>query len=107
MKVVLLEISKGRQSVIVQKIIQGTNNMIRLELQSDSYSFQCHSVIEVFSEVNKQWNRLYKHFNHSIKDSLAYSVKNHQKVEIVLPEFQQEIKYLEKIAGEILKDKFQ
>ena len=48
MKVILEEISKGRQNVFVQKIIQGTNNLIRLDLNSDSYDFQCYSKIYIF-----------------------------------------------------------
>lgn len=106
MKVVLLEISQGKQSVMVQKIIQGTNHMIKLELQSDSIKFQCYSVIDVFSEVNKQWNRLYKNFNHNVPENLICSIRQNQKLETLLPEFQKEIKHLEKIASEILNDKF-
>ncbi|MBP9689620.1 MAG: hypothetical protein KBE91_08420 [Bacteroidia bacterium] len=106
MKVILEEISKGRQNVFVQKIIQGTNNLIRLDLNSDSYDFQCYSKIYIFDKTTNKWNVLYNNCNHLIPSKLAYSISTNQSPEILLPQFSNEIRHLRKIASQLLNDKF-
>lgn len=106
MKVLLEEISKGRQNIFVQKIIQGTNNIIRLELNSDSIEAQCRAVVSVFDKTTNNWNRLYQHFNHSIPSQLRHLINDNQSPDCLLHHFAAEIKHLQQIAGKILQDKF-
>lgn len=106
MPIILTEISKGRQNVFVQKIIQGTNNLIRLELNSDSIEAQCRAVVSVFDKTTNNWNRLYQHFNHSIPSQLVYRIDKNQSPDCLLQYFTAEIKHLQLIAGKLLQDKF-
>lgn len=106
MKVLLEEISKGRQNIFVQKIIQGTNKIIRLELNSDGIEAQCRAVVSVFDKTTNNWILLYQHFNHSIPCGLIYSINDNQSPNCLLYHFAAEIKHLQKIAGKILQDKF-
>ncbi|HRG61679.1 MAG TPA: hypothetical protein PLP75_01530 [Burkholderiales bacterium] len=106
MTVILQEISKGRQNVFVQKIIQGTNHLIRLVLNSDSYEAQCYSRVYVFDKATNNWNILYKNFNHSIPSGLVYRINNNQSPDCLLRYFTDEIKHLQKIASKLLQDKF-
>ena len=66
MKVILKEISKGSQNVFVQKIIQGTNNLIKLDINSDSFDIQCYSKVSIFDKDTNKWNTLYQNFITSI-----------------------------------------
>ena len=106
MTVILQEISKGRQNVFVQKIIQGTNHLIRLVLNSDSYEAQCYSRVHVFDKAKNNWNILYQNFNHSIPSQLRYHIDNNQSPDCLFRYFTDEIKHLQKIAGKLLQDKF-
>jgi hypothetical protein len=106
MKVILQEISKGKQNIYVQKIIQGTNNLIKLSLNSDSYAVQCHAVVFIFDKASNNWNMLYQNFNHSIESRLRYRINNIQSPDCLLPYFTQEIKHLQAIASKMLQDKF-
>lgn len=105
MTVILQEISKGRQNIYVQKIIQGTNHLIRLVLNSDSNEAQCYSRVYVFDKANK-WNTLYNNFNHSIPSGLVYRINKNQSPDCLLCYFAEEIKHLQKIASKLLQDKF-
>lgn len=106
MKVLLEEVSKGRQNIFVQKIIQGNNNLIRLELNSDSIEAQCRAVVSVFDKATNNWILLYQHFNHSVPSGLIHSINDNQSPDVLLFHFVEEIKHLQKISGKILKDKF-
>lgn len=106
MKTINTQISRGRQHVYFEKIIQSTSNTIRVSISSDSIKNQCHARVYVFNFNLSQWNILYQLYNLTTPAGLTHYIPLDQEPSILLHYFRGDEKHLVEMAEQILQDKF-
>lgn len=109
MKIIKSEYGLGTQSVNFKEIRESDEGLkIQINIKSDSYDFQSHAIVSVFSPTELKWNNLSSiHFSEmQTPPKLYYHVPPQGNPSVVSGHFQSDIQQLVTEAEAVLGQTF-